>query len=220
MSIAIMDDNLSAEHLLRTTLSLAWRAWPECLGALLLYIGLDIALDFVAVSEWVGVVALVVFGWVMGVVVTLSLLRRSDVAFAESGATSLVQGLAASLFTGFAIGIGFLLLVIPGLYLSIRWLMVIPVILAEGGGISSAASRSAQYGRGHFWTLFGAFVLLWLPWLIVWLGAVIAGMDENFIFENSVLLPIEALVMILSCCLAVSAYLALRDRGRLEEVFA
>src|SRR5215469_344593 len=55
---------------------------------------------------------------------------------------------AASILTGIGVGIGFILLVIPGLILIVIWSVVAPVIVLERPGVFQAFGRSReQIGR-------------------------------------------------------------------------
>lgn len=59
------------------------------------------------------------------------------------------------------IGLGFLLLVVPGVMLGMGLMLVIPVIMAEeSGGVGQAFRRSFALTRGNRLMLFGAFVVL------------------------------------------------------------
>ncbi len=66
-----------------------------------------------------------------------------------------VAGIGAAV----VIGIGILLLVVPGLVLATWWLVIVPVIMLEGRGVFGAFGRSRQLVRGHGWSAFGLIVL-------------------------------------------------------------
>jgi hypothetical protein len=65
----------------------------------------------------------------------------------------------AGLLAGFGIGIGFLLLIVPGLYLLTIWLLIVPAIMLEGHGVMSSFGRSRELVRGYGWSVFGVIVL-------------------------------------------------------------
>jgi hypothetical protein len=56
---------------------------------------------------------------------------------------------AANVITGFAMMLGFIALIIPGIYVTIRLSMVTPAILLEDVGIGVALSRSFTLTKGH-----------------------------------------------------------------------
>jgi hypothetical protein len=65
----------------------------------------------------------------------------------------------AGLLAGIAIGLGLLLLIVPGLYLLTIWLVIIPAIVLEGCGVSESFGRSQELVRGYGWSVFGVIVL-------------------------------------------------------------
>lgn len=66
-----------------------------------------------------------------------------------------------------AIGIGFVLLIVPGLILITIWAVVAPAIVIENAGAIGAFGRSRELVRGHGWPVFGSIVLAYLAVLIV-----------------------------------------------------
>jgi hypothetical protein len=65
----------------------------------------------------------------------------------------------AGLLAGLGILIGFVLLIVPGLYLWTIWLLIVPAIMLEGHGILGSFGRSRELVRGHGWSVFGVIVL-------------------------------------------------------------
>jgi hypothetical protein len=72
--------------------------------------------------------------------------------------TVIVAGILAAI----AIGIGFLLLIAPGLYLLTIWSMIIPAIVLEHRGIGESFGRSRELVRGYGWTVFGVILVTFL----------------------------------------------------------
>ena len=70
-------------------------------------------------------------------------------------APSILPLLGAGLLAGLGIALGFLLLIIPGLFLITIWAVVAPVIVVEKPGVFAAFGRSRELVRGHGWTVFG-----------------------------------------------------------------
>jgi MFS family permease len=71
--------------------------------------------------------------------------------------------IGAGLLAALGIAGGFLLLVVPGLYLLTIWAVVAPVIVVERRGVSDAFGRSRQLVRDNgwpvFWTVVAAFLI-------------------------------------------------------------
>jgi hypothetical protein len=99
--------------------------------------------------------------------------------------------IAAGVIAAVAIGIGLLLLIVPGLYLLTIWSMIAAVIVLEGRSAGESFSRSHDIVRGNGWNVFGLIVVVfiivvvaaglirlvfaWLPdFLDAWIGALVA----------------------------------------------
>ena len=65
-----------------------------------------------------------------------------------------------SLLAGVATVVGFIALVIPGLYLMTIWAVVAPVVVVERPGGLDAFGRSRALVRGHGWQVFGVIVMV------------------------------------------------------------
>ena len=59
--------------------------------------------------------------------------------------------LAVSVLFGIGVGIGFVLLIIPGLVLLVIWSVVAPVTVLERPGVFAAFGRSRELVRGNGW---------------------------------------------------------------------
>ncbi len=64
------------------------------------------------------------------------------------------------ILAGLGTVIGFLLLVIPGVYLLVAWFAVVPVLLVEGAKGSRALGRSRELVKGRWWSTFGVLLVL------------------------------------------------------------
>jgi Membrane domain of glycerophosphoryl diester phosphodiesterase/Uncharacterised protein family (UPF0259) len=65
--------------------------------------------------------------------------------------------------TGLAVLVGFLLLIVPGIYLAVRLAVVEPLILTEEVAGVDAMRRSWELTNGKFWRVFGWMVVGALP---------------------------------------------------------
>ena len=73
----------------------------------------------------------------------------------------------ASILAVVGVGIGLVLLIVPGLYLLTIWALIIPVIVIERSGALGSFGRSQQLVRGHGWHVFGTLVLVFIIQLAV-----------------------------------------------------
>ena len=120
-----------------------------------------------------------------------------------SAATPAIGSLIVfGILSGIAIGIGFVLLIIPGLFLLTIWSVGAPAIVAEGRGPLEAFGRSWELVKDHFWTVFGVLVVVFLIMIAAFvvaaaIGAAIGGIVGAAIVAFLTLLifmPISALV--------------------------
>jgi len=109
--------------------------------------------------------------------------------------------LAAGILRGIGVGIGFLLLVIPGLFLLTIWAVVPAVVLLERPGVIQSFARSWQLVKGNFWPVFGAIVIFFLITFAVGLilRSIGAAADDVGLFIGSFIAsvltaPLTALV--------------------------
>ena len=120
--------------------------------------------------------------------------------FSVGGAT-IWRLIANGILKGIAIAIGFVLLIIPGLFLLTIWAVTSPSIVAERRGIIDAFGRSAELVRGNGWPVFGAILVAFLIALVITaalvaIGAAIGvvGVIILAILAGVITAPIPALV--------------------------
>jgi hypothetical protein len=78
-----------------------------------------------------------------------------------------------SLLFGFGVGIGFVLVIIPGLMLLTFWSVVAPVTVLERPGVFAAFLRSRELVRGRGWAVFSVIAVIYLAVVMV---SVLAGL--------------------------------------------
>jgi hypothetical protein len=95
---------------------------------------------------------------------------RVDMSIGETlrAATPYIWAVAgASILAGIAIVIGFILIIVPGLYLMTIWAVIVPVIVIERSGVLAAFGRSRDLVRGRGWHVFATLVLVYVILLVV-----------------------------------------------------
>ena len=68
---------------------------------------------------------------------------------------------------GIGVAVGFLLLIIPGIYLGLAWSLAVPVTVLEGTGLSATTTRSSFLTKGDRLRIFVIYVLLFFLTYIV-----------------------------------------------------
>lgn len=126
-----------------------------------------------------------------------------------------------NIVSGLGILLGYLVLIVPGLYLSARWVAASAALLGEDGSVNGAMGESWEITRASTWPIVGTLLVIFVP-------ACLAGFGLAFLLET--LLPIVASLLMyvfLSSALAVSwltgvAVYSLLKPGmsQLQEVFA
>jgi hypothetical protein len=59
-----------------------------------------------------------------------------------------------ALLTGLGVGLGCLLLLVPGIVLAVRWSLAVPVVMLEHATPRTAMRRSREIVHGHGWSVF------------------------------------------------------------------
>jgi hypothetical protein len=113
--------------------------------------------------------------------------------------------LVAGILAGIAIAIGFVLLIVPGLFLITIWAVIVPVIVIERVGALASFGRSRALVKGNGWQVFGVLVVLFVGAFLVQIliAAIIGGIADSVLgFSLAVLLT--SLLMIPLTALAAS----------------
>lgn len=152
-------------------------------------------------------------------------------------ADSLSRGLAAvlpiiglSILMYLGIMIGLVLLIIPGIYLLVRWSAAIPALVHERLGILASMGRSAELTKGSRWRILGLIVIVYIALVVLQLGLGLLVLAVTGVAGSIVGALLAALVsavsaVLVSIAMAVS-YVELRyvkegaDVKQLAEIFA
>jgi hypothetical protein len=180
------------------------------------------------------IVAIIVFGFLAAIVTVGALSKclldaytghptdwRHSVRFAADRLGPLAW---LAILSGVLLTIAYVLIVIPGIYLTVCWLVAVPVLMFEGLGGFGALRRSRELVRGHWWTIFGA-VLVGIVSIIavsIVLGLILGGIANSG--HISVILVVSGLGRIVAAVVtypivaAISAVVYIELRRRNEGV--
>ena len=104
------------------------------------------------------------------VYIAFQYLRGQEAPFGvalRKGLARFLPILGCVILLSLGIAIGFVLLIIPGVMLLVRWSVAVPACVLEGLGPVASLGRSAALTRGHRWKIFGILLLIWIASLII-----------------------------------------------------
>lgn len=144
-----------------------------------------------------------IFEIVLGFLVSISLqllvmgcVTRATVAYSQGERASagdcfsvaiprFLPIIAISVLATLGMGLGFVLLIVPGFILACTWAVAIPVTLAEKSGVFESFSRSAALTKGVRWKILGLFLLLGLIfWGIELAAGLVSFLLLGMAFDN------------------------------------
>ena len=117
---------------------------------------------------------------------------------------------AVSILFGLGVAIGFIFLIIPGLFLLVIWSVVAPVTVLERPGVFHAFRRSRELVRGNGWNVFGVIVLVFLAVVVVSVAAGIATNSLGSVGRSLVQWAVNAALAPVTALSASVLYFALR----------
>ncbi len=143
--------------------------------------------DPVAAADRFGSVAALTapIGLVFGSLMIGSLLACGDAALRDGtadvglairrGAARIGTVIGVSLLAGLATGVGFVLLVVPGVYVALRLATALPAAVVEGDGVFDALRRAWARSDGHVLHTLKTVLLLMLLYVVFFLVLGVAG---------------------------------------------
>jgi hypothetical protein len=120
--------------------------------------------------------------------------------------------LGASILVAIVVGIGFILLIVPGIIFATMLAVTIPVLVIERKGVTASMGRSWELAKGHFWHVLGTIVVAGLIAGVI-SGAIGAIGSSNW-FLGWIFGSIgQIIVAPFSAMVSVLLYLDLRTRS-------
>lgn len=161
--------------------------------------------------------------------VTEAILRGESLMVTPSRSYGSLFG--ASILTALGVGLAFVLLIVPGLYLMARWSMVSPLIVAEGRSASDALSMSWERTRDSAWAIAVVYIAYIVAFAVIVAFAAGSGVLEAVDGQSAsapLTIPTQAVINLASSALGmlgvligVAVYRALIGNGaQYDDVFA
>jgi hypothetical protein len=120
---------------------------------------------------------------------------------------------AVSILFGIAVGIGFVLLIVPGLILLVIWSVVAPVTVLERPGVFAAFGRSRELVRGNGWNVFGVILLVFLIVVVVGVAAGVVASGLGSVGRALIQWAVNAALAPVTALSASVLYFALSGRS-------
>jgi hypothetical protein len=121
--------------------------------------------------------------------------------------------IVAGVLAGIAVGIGYALLVVPGLFLATIWAVIAPVIVIERRPALEAFGRSRELVRGHGWQVFAVIAILFVLQIVVTglVRVIVDNVDEGFLAYSLSELIVRLLLAPLSALAAAVLFFELKS---------
>lgn len=200
----------------------------------------DTRLGYFAVVLASVVVGVILSALVQGALVRTTLAHDDGhrASFAESASTGLQCALplvGLAILMAIAVGIGWILLIVPGVMLYIMWAVASPALVAERTGVFGAFGRSRELTKGARWKVFAIELIIVIVWWIIsavvgvmvfrmiGIGQIQQGLPLGWLIGNAVL---STIVNAVWSTVQTSLYVELRNwkgghsEEALQEIFA
>lgn len=170
--------------------------------------------------EGVGTMTSSIVGLALGYVLVASMVVAGGLV--DQKKAGFLPYFGMGILTSLGIGLGLIFLIVPGIFLLVRWTAAYGFLFAEGEGVTKSMTSSYHLTEGSFWPLLGAIVI---PSVLA-IGAVAA-----MIFwtgdEGQILLPASiaanlaiSVAGLLFTAIGLGFYSLKRSGGdRLEQIF-
>ena len=122
---------------------------------------------------------------------------------------------AIAILMAFGVMLGMFLLIIPGIILSLMWIVAVPVRVIENAGIIESFGRSRELTHGNRWAIFALYLLYMVIFTAL---AMIIGLPTGMLGENVVMLGVfNAAITIMTSMIGAVGVAALYYALRLSK---
>lgn len=143
----------------------------------------------------------------------------------------ILPALGVLILFGIGVAVGFLFLIVPGIFLMLTWFIVMPVMAVEGRGVFECFGRSTELLRGMRWRLLLLLIVVGVGWLVAsglvqGIGLALFGSSGNLWGLSVLQAVVSTLVGVLGATGAAAIYHEARTAKEgsgshdLEAVFA
>ena len=164
--------DLKVGTIINTTFNVLEKNALVAIGAILVLAAANfgaayLGLTKTAIMQQVGLsVGAAIAGFVVNFVLLNLMLRKIGLQKVQ-GMDLLVPYFGLSVLSTLGIGLGFIVLILPGLFLMARWSLAQPLMLARGDGIMKALGESWERTKGNEFTIILAALALAILFILV-----------------------------------------------------
>jgi hypothetical protein len=151
----------------------AW-SWYQASGGVSQFSFVGLLVFIAAWFAWLMSAFVLQAAVVHGTVADLNGTRASFIGCLSTGLKHLVPLLGIALLYGLYVGIGLILLLVPGIIVAVMMCMAVPARVVERLGVMAAFDRSQELTSGYRWPIFGLFVVFFIAQMMI--SAVIVSM--------------------------------------------
>jgi hypothetical protein len=121
-----------------------------------------------------------VLGIVCSYFLLVAMMRRTGLQ-SPTGEDVFLPYLGMSLLSALAVTLGMIALILPGLFLMVRWSIAQPVIVARGGEVMASLGESWERTRGNEFPIFVAALALLVPVIAVIIAVRVFFEETNLV---------------------------------------
>jgi hypothetical protein len=178
----------------------------QFLVAIILPTGLNIIATLIF---WV--LAILYQGFVVELVSAAESNRRTGIGELINAVTPVLGSLVViSILFAIGVTIGFVLIIIPGLFLLTIWSVVVPAEVLEHRGIIGSFERSRALVRGNGWNVFGVIVIVWVVVIAISILAAVVAAPLGHVGRDLVQWAVDVAITPIVALSATVLYLELR----------
>ncbi len=154
--------------------------------------------------------------------------RPSFAGCLKAGFAMLLPMIGLTILLGLGIGLGFMLLFVPGVMLYIAWSVAVPAYVQERIGVVESFGRSRALTKGSRWKIFGLLLVCWIVILILQAptGLLTAAAQTPTSLSILITTAVSIVTTMVLCTIQAAIYVELRDvkegaaPSDLETIFA
>jgi hypothetical protein len=102
-----------------------------------------------------------------------------------AGSKHWLRLLGLDFLAGLGVVIGMILLIVPGVFLALRWSVAVPALMLEGRGIQESMGRSAALTQNRRWSIFLLGLIFFAAMIVLQIALTIIGFPFGSLHEHS-----------------------------------